>query len=69
MNFREIIKVIGTKVLMEMFGHSKGAISQWRKNGIPVTHRRYLKLLRPELFKEKSINLEIELSNQLFGKK
>lgn len=52
MNDREIIKKIGTKVLMGMFDRSKGAISYWRKNGIPDTHRKYLKLVRPELFSE-----------------
>ena len=50
MNDRELIKKIGTKKLMEMFEISKGAISYWRINGIPGVHRKYLKLLHPELF-------------------
>ncbi|MFH2134461.1 MAG: hypothetical protein ABII81_04685 [Pseudomonadota bacterium] len=47
-----LINQIGTPVLTTMFGISKGAISQWRHNGIPKARLMYLELVRPELFVE-----------------
>jgi|GEM_PF-1866215 len=46
----ELINAIGTAALMDMFQVSKGAISQWRKNGIPKARLMYLELRYPELF-------------------
>ena len=47
---QELINKIGTAVLMDMFHISKGAISQWRNNGIPKVRLMYLELSHPELF-------------------
>ncbi|MDP2758915.1 MAG: hypothetical protein Q8O64_00725 [Sideroxyarcus sp.] len=47
-----LINQIGTPALITMFGISKGAISQWRHNGIPKARLMYLKVVRPELFVE-----------------
>lgn len=47
---RQLIDQIGTAPLMEMFEISKGAVSQWRSNGIPKARLMYLELIHPELF-------------------
>lgn len=67
-----IIKAIGTKKLLEIFDRSKGAISYWRKNGIPDTHRKYLKLLYSKLFeaslkskKSSSVNHDLDYNKSV----
>ena len=47
---RALIEQMGTVPLMAMFDISKGAISQWRSNGIPKARLMYLELSHPELF-------------------
>jgi hypothetical protein len=47
----EIIDALGgTKAVAELCNVTKGAVSQWRKDGIPDSRRMYLKLLRPDAF-------------------
>jgi hypothetical protein len=45
-----LIERIGTPALMSMFEITKGAVSQWRTNGIPKARLMYLELHSPELF-------------------
>ncbi len=40
----------GTNEVARLCHVTKGAVSQWRENGIPEARLMYLKLLRPELF-------------------
>lgn len=40
----------GTNAVAEICNVTKGAVSQWRKEGIPDSRLMYLKLLRPEIF-------------------
>lgn len=49
---RALIEQMGTVPLMAMFDISKGAISQWRSNGIPKARLMYLELSHPELFSD-----------------
>lgn len=49
---KALIKLLGTSALMELFEVTKGAISQWRQNGIPKSRLMYLELKRPDLFVE-----------------
>ena len=42
----------GTLAVAQMFGITKGAVSQWRINGIPKASLMYLRLLRPDLINE-----------------
>ena len=47
----EIIDRIGASALMDMFGISASAVSQWKtNNSIPETRLMYLKLARPDVF-------------------
>ena len=47
----EIIDCIGAAVLMEMFGITASAVSQWKSNdSIPEARLMYLKLVRPDVF-------------------
>lgn len=47
----EIIDSLGGTVeVSRMFNVTKGAVSQWRENGIPEARLMYLKLARPDLF-------------------
>jgi hypothetical protein len=49
----EIIdKLGGTVEVARMFNVTKGAVSQWRENGIPEARMMYLKLANPELFEQ-----------------
>jgi len=50
MTDRDLIKKIGTKVLMQKFNRTKGAISYWRVHGIPEYPRMILEMTYPELF-------------------
>ena len=50
-NSGEIIDALGGTVeVSRMFNVTKGAVSQWRENGIPEARMMYLKLARPDLF-------------------
>ena len=40
----------GTVVVAGLCNVTKGAVSQWRENGIPEARLMYLKLLRPDVF-------------------
>ncbi|HQS59751.1 MAG: hypothetical protein B7Y56_03130 [Gallionellales bacterium 35-53-114] len=40
----------GTNAVAEICNVTKGAVSQWRKEGIPDSRLMYLKLLRPDIF-------------------
>lgn len=40
----------GTNTVADMCNVTKGAVSQWRKDGIPEARLMYLKLLRPDVF-------------------
>ena len=42
----------GTSAVAEMCNVTTGAVSQWRHDGIPEARLMYLKLLRPDVFKE-----------------
>lgn len=47
----EIIDQLGGTVeVARMFNVTKGAVSQWRDNGIPEARLMYLKLAKPEVF-------------------
>lgn len=52
MDEKALIQKIGTKKLMVMFGITKGAISYWRKHGIPKSRLMYLELTHPSYFEE-----------------
>ena len=40
----------GTTKTAAIFEIVPQAVSRWRRNGIPPTQRKYLRLLRPEVF-------------------
>ena len=40
----------GTVEVARLCEVTKGAVSQWRENGIPAARLMYLRLLRPDLF-------------------
>lgn len=42
----------GTVAVSELFEVTTGAVSQWRKTGIPKSRKQYLKLSNPELFNQ-----------------
>ena len=47
----EIIDLLGGTVeVSRMCNVTKGAVSQWRVNGIPEPRMMYLKLARPDVF-------------------
>ena len=47
----EVIDALGgTVVVAGLCNVTKGAVSQWRENGIPEARLMYLKLLRPDVF-------------------
>ena len=51
MKSNEVIDALGgTVAVAEMCSVTKGAVSQWRVNGIPEARLMYLRLLRPDLF-------------------
>lgn len=51
MEANEIIKKLGgTKKAAELCGVSKGAVSQWRHNGVPRGHYNFIKAVRPDVF-------------------
>jgi predicted transcriptional regulator len=53
MDQKEIInKMGGTSKVAEICGITTGAVSQWRKNGIPSYRMDFFRLLRPELFSD-----------------
>jgi hypothetical protein len=47
----EIIDLLGGTVeVSRLCNVTKGAVSQWRENGIPEARLMYLKLARPDVF-------------------
>ena len=53
MRASEIIdRLGGTQSTADLCEISKGAVSQWRKNGIPKPREMYLRLARPEAFQD-----------------
>jgi len=53
MDANEIIDAIGgTCAVAELCNVTTGAVSQWRTSGIPAARLMYLKVVRPEAFKE-----------------
>lgn len=51
MDSTKIIDLLGgTNSVAELCNVTKGAVSQWRKDGIPDARMMYLKLLRPDVF-------------------
>jgi len=51
MDTNEIINLLGgTNAVADMCKVTKGAVSQWRTDGIPQARLMYLKLLRPDAF-------------------
>lgn len=40
----------GTSVVANIFDIDPGAVSQWRRNGIPKPRMQFLRLARPDLF-------------------
>jgi hypothetical protein len=47
----EVIDALGGTVeVSRMCNVTKGAVSQWRENGIPEARLMYLKLARPDVF-------------------
>lgn len=50
----EIIDSLGgTVAVSKIFKVTKGAVSQWRDNGIPEARRMYLELAFPEAFSDR----------------
>ena len=43
----------GTSAVAQICNVTTGAVSQWRHDGIPEARLMYLKLLRPDVFKDK----------------
>jgi len=53
MDSNEIIdRLGGTNSVAEMCNVTKGAVSQWRNDGIPEARMMYLQLLHPEVWDE-----------------
>jgi hypothetical protein len=51
MDSNKIIDLLGgTNAVADLCKVTKGAVSQWRKDGIPSARRMYLLLLRPDVF-------------------
>lgn len=51
MDSNNIINLLGgTNSVAQLCEVTKGAVSQWRKDGIPDARMMYLKLLRPDVF-------------------
>lgn len=51
MKTNEIINQLGgTKAVADLCHVTKGAVSQWRIEGIPSARLMYLKILRPDVF-------------------
>lgn len=51
MDKNEIIERLGgTQAVASLCQVTKGAVSQWRKDGIPAAREMYLRLLRPDVF-------------------
>jgi hypothetical protein len=46
----------GTTEVAKLCEVTKGAVSQWRTNGIPKAQRNYLRLLRPDVFDDQPIS-------------
>lgn len=42
----------GTNAVADLCHVTKGAVSQWRNDGIPEARLMYLKLARPDVFKK-----------------
>ncbi|HDR9029918.1 TPA: hypothetical protein QDB14_004140 [Burkholderia vietnamiensis] len=40
----------GTSAVANLFEIDPGAVSQWRRNGIPKPRMQYLRLARPDVF-------------------
>jgi hypothetical protein len=57
MEANEIIDAIGgTGEVARLCNVTTGAVSQWRTQGIPEARLMYLKLARPEVFKQEGEN-------------
>jgi len=51
----EVIDALGgTVAVAGLCNVTKGAVSQWRENGIPDARLMYLRLLRPDVFAVKT---------------
>lgn len=46
-----IAKIGGNAKTAELCGVTRGAVSQWLRNGIPHAHLNFLRLARPDAFK------------------
>lgn len=42
----------GTNATARLFHTTKGAVSQWRKNGLPAARELHLRAIRPDLFSQ-----------------
>ena len=59
MNANLIINCLGgTSETARICGVKPQAVSQWRKNGIPVAWLMYLRLLRPDVFADQQQHQE-----------
>lgn len=47
---RLIDELGGTSAVANLFEIDPGAVSQWRRNGIPKPRMQYLRLARPDVF-------------------
>ena len=47
-----IDRIGGTSRVAEMCEVTKSAVSQWRRNGIPLGHMKFLRVVRPDAFDE-----------------
>ena len=54
MDDNKIIDALGgTSFVAQMCDVTKGAVSQWRNNGIPKPWLKYFEQIRPDLFADK----------------
>lgn len=44
----------GTAAVAKLCEVNMQAVSQWRRNGIPDARRQYLRVLRPDIFREQA---------------
>lgn len=65
MDAGKIIDALGgsTSVAAMCDGISPQAVSQWRKNGIPRAWVRYLKAVRPAVFKKQKVGADKTADN------
>ena len=55
----------GTSKVAEICGITTGAVSQWRKNGIPSYRMDFFRLLRPELFSDVAAGMVETITEEL----